>query len=286
VKRLFFSPQYEVDMGGHVFPTAKFGAAAKAVGLPWGKPEPPGRQALLLAHSPAWVDKVLEGRLTLEDETLLELPFSPALSLAHRLQVTGTILAAHDALQTGLGLHAGGGSHHAFADHGEGFCLLNDLAVAARSLNRRTAIIDLDVHQGNGTASILRGDPRMFTFSMHQADLYPEVKVPGSLDVELPAGTGDREYLDRLCESLERVFAFKPELVLYQAGVDGFEGDLLGGWKLTQTGLEERDRTVFSACKARGVPVAVTLGGGYSADLALTASLHAQTLLTGLSVFS
>ncbi|MDD5656030.1 MAG: histone deacetylase [Elusimicrobia bacterium] len=284
--RFVYSPRYAVDIGGHVFPTAKFRLTAEAV-AERGKlvePSEPARSDLLLAHDAAWVDKVLSCRMTLEDETLMELPFTPEVSLAHRLQAAGTVLACRWAMQDGVGLHIGGGSHHAFRDHGEGFCVLNDIALAMLQMRRegrvrRAAVIDLDVHQGNGTASILAGDADFFTFSMHQQDIYPEVKQRSSLDVELAAGTGDAEYLARLAAALPRVFAHRPDLVIYQAGVDVWERDLLGGLKLSERGILARDSLVREECRRHGVPAAVTLGGGYGQDVRDTARLHARTLL-------
>jgi len=285
VNRFIYSPSYAVDIGAHVFPTAKFRLAAEALAAlgVLCEPQEPSRDDLLLAHDPAWVDKVLTCRMSLAEETLMELPFTPAVSLAHRLQAAGTVLACRHALETGVGLHIGGGSHHAFRDHGEGFCVLNDISVGILMLRQegriqRAAVIDLDVHQGNGTASILAGEPGIFTFSMHQDDLYPAVKPPSSLDVGLPAGTGDQEYLRILEANLPQVFAHQPELVVYQAGVDCWEKDLLGGLKLTAQGLRRRDELVYEACRGRGVPVAVTLGGGYGEHIKETARLHAQTL--------
>jgi len=283
--RLVYSPKYVVDIGDHVFPTRKFGMAAEALRgrVEIVEPQEPSKDDLLLAHTPAWVDKVLSGKMSLEDETLMELPFSPAVSLAHQLGFSGTILACREALSTGVGLHAGGGSHHAFADHGEGFCVLNDIAggiIKMRVEKRisRAAVIDLDVHQGNGTAAIFAGDPDVFTFSMHQDDLYPSKKERSSLGVGLKAGTGDKEYLKLLEENIDKVFEHQPELVVYQAGVDCYEGDVLGGLKLTIDGLARRDRLVFEACRARSVPAAVVLGGGYATLIKETVSLHARTL--------
>jgi acetoin utilization deacetylase AcuC-like enzyme len=288
--RLVFSPDYVVDIGGHVFPTRKFALAAESLRgrVELVEPELPTRDELRLAHDEAWVEKVLAARMTLDDETRMELPFSPAVSRAHQRAVGGTILACRYALETGVGLHAGGGSHHAFADHGEGFCVLNDLAVGVLQMRRegrarRAAVIDLDVHQGNGTAAIFAGDADVFTFSMHQADLYPEVKARGSLDVELRAGTGDAAYLALLAEHLPAVLAARPQLAVYQAGVDAYEGDRLGGLRLSAQGLRRRDALVRDACRAAGVPVVVTLGGGYADTPETTARLHAATLETFLN---
>lgn len=288
-----FSPRYTVDIGGHVFPTEKFSLVAavyKGKGR-FVEPELPDRKDMLLAHQEAWVDKVIAGKMSLDDEMRLELPFGPELSMAHRLQVSGTISACRDAMVSGLGLHIGGGSHHAFPGHGEGFCVLNDIAcgllkMRAEDRLRRAAIVDLDVHQGNGTAAIFKADAGTFTFSMHQEDIYPAIKVPGSLDVGLPRGMGDKDYLRLLADNLPRVFESSPELVVYQAGVDCAAGDLLGGLALSPSGLKRRDDFVFQACRTRGIPVAVTLGGGYAADLDRTAGLHAQTISSALECYN
>lgn len=295
--RAWFSPQYVVRSGSERFPTEKFAKTAAlllsqgALG-PAGLVEPdlPPPAELLSAHTAAWVGKAVSGGLTRAEEEALGLSWSPALSVAHRLCVRGTLEACRDALRGGLGLHVGGGSHHAFAGHGEGFCLLNDLAVALLVLKaerrvERAAVVDLDVHQGNGTAAILAGRDGLYTFSMHQEDLYPERKQASTRDIGLPAGTGDAKYLKILEEELAAFFARRPELVVYQAGADVWEGDLLGGLGLTADGVAARDRLVFRMCRERGVPVAVTLGGGYAEAPGDVAALHARTLTTGIEVF-
>jgi len=283
--RLVFSPRYEVSYGDHHFVTRKFSLTAKALegAAVLVEPNSPDREEIRLAHDEAWTEKIFSGSLTEEDLARLELPFTPEISLAHRLAVGGTVLAARHALECGYGLHCGGGSHHAFRDHGEGYCALNDIAVAILKLRqegqiRRAAVVDLDVHQGNGTASIFAGDSDTFTFSMHQADLYPIHKEKSSLDVELKAGMGDAEYYDRLRHGLKAVMDFKPDLVIYQAGVDVWEKDRLGGLKLTERGVLDRDMAVREACLLHQVPVAVTLGGGYGPTTKDTARLHARTL--------
>ena len=283
--RVVFSPKYEVDYGDHSFTTRKFSLAAQTLrsDVDLIEPTEPSRDDLLLAHDAVWTDKVIAASLTAADLKRLELPFSPAISLAHRLAAGGTLLAARHALEYSVGLHCGGGSHHAFRDHGEGYCVLNDLAVAILKLRaegkiRRAAVVDLDVHQGNGTASIFAGDPDVFTFSMHQGDLYPERKEESSLDIELKAGTGDAEYYDKLRHGLKAVMDFKPDLILYQAGVDVWENDRLGGLKLTEGGILDRDAAVRDACRLHRVPVAVTLGGGYGPTPQDTARPHARTL--------
>ena len=283
--RVVYSPKYEVDYGEHAFSTDKFRLAADACRsfADIIEPEEPSRQALLLVHSRDWVEKLMTGVLSPADISRLELPFSPEIARAHRLAAGGTLLASRHALETGVGLHAGGGAHHAFRDHGEGYCAVNDIAFAIASLRAEgmietAAVIDLDVHQGNGTASIFEMDPDTFTFSMHQYGLYPEIRRRSSLDVELTPGTGDAAYYDKLRHGLRAVMEFKPDFVIYQAGVDVWEHDRLGGLKLTESGIKDRDMAVYDICRVYQVPVAVTLGGGYGPTPEDTARLHAATL--------
>jgi acetoin utilization deacetylase AcuC-like enzyme len=278
--RVWFSPRYELELPGCAFRTSKFGRAAKLAGLPVVEPRPAGEELLLLAHEKEWIRRVLGQALTPLDLERLELPAQEGLAEAHSRCVQGTLGAARDALESGVGLHAGGGSHHAFFDHGEGFCVFNDLAAAAAALLAEglpsAAVVDLDAHQGNGTADILAREPRASTFSMHRAEGYPANRRPGTVDVELPLGIRDASYLELLKERLPAFLeARKPALVFYQAGVDPFQKDELGGLALTEKGLAERDRFVFDSCRRRGIPVAVTLGGGYAEQ---AAELHAATL--------
>ena len=283
--RVVYSPKYEVDYGPHAFSTDKFRLAAEAA-KEWAdlvEPEEPTREELLLVHGPDWLEKLMTGVLSPADVSRLELPFSKEIAFAHRLAAGGTLLASRHALETGVGLHAGGGAHHAFRDHGEGYCAVNDIAFAilklrAEGMIERAAVIDLDVHQGNGTASIFKGDPDTFTFSMHQYGLYPEIRQKSSLDVELVPSTGDAEYYDKLRHGLREVMVFRPDLVVYQSGVDVWEHDRLGGLKLTEAGIKDRDMAVWDICRVHRVPVAVTLGGGYGPTPADTARLHAATL--------
>ncbi|OGS13287.1 MAG: hypothetical protein A2285_03070 [Elusimicrobia bacterium RIFOXYA12_FULL_57_11] len=204
------------------------------------------------------------------------------------MNVGGTIRATELALETGLGLNCGGGAHHAFGGHGEGFCLLNDIAVAVKKLLKRgrlerALVIDLDAHQGNGTAAIFRGDRRVFTFSMHQGDIYPEKKEQSSLDVELRAGTGDARYLALLKKHLPAVITrARPGLAVYVAGADVYRGDMLGGLGLTMAGIVKRDAFVFNECFRRGLPLAVVLSGGYAAKSGDTIRIHANTLRAAL----
>ncbi len=283
--RVVYSPKYEVDYGEHEFSTLKFRLAAETAQsfAVLVEPEEPSREDLLLVHGPDWVEKLMTGVLSPADVARLELPFSPDIARAHRLAAGGTLLAARHALETGVGLHAGGGAHHAFRDHGEGYCAVNDIAFAvlklrAEGMALRAAVVDLDVHQGNGTASLFAHDPDTFTFSMHQSGLYPEVRRRSSLDVELAPGTGDAEYYDKLRHGLKAVMSFNPDLVVYQAGVDVWEHDRLGGLALTERGILDRDGAVREACLFHHVPVVVTLGGGYGPTPEDTARLHAATL--------
>ena len=287
------SPRYHCDIGRHVFPTEKFGllrealvargAVAEAELL---EPEPAPRADLLLVHTAEYLDDLEQLRWT-RRTMYSELPLSSEIVLAYALAAGGTTLAAREALVRGAGINLGGGFHHAFADRAEGFCYINDLAVAIRVLQRdgrlrRAAVVDCDVHQGNGTASVFARDQDVFTFSIHQEMNYPAFKERGSLDVGLENGTGDAAYLARLDGALARVWAFGPEIVLYQAGADPYVEDQLGGLALTVAGLEARDRLVLEGCRARGIPAAITLGGGYARRLEDTVGIHLQTCLTAI----
>jgi acetoin utilization deacetylase AcuC-like enzyme len=283
-----WSPLYGCDIGTHVFPTEKY-AAVHAALVESGDLEPgadlsppPATRALLeSAHTREYLDDLDALRWTPRTQ-YSELPLSREIVDAFALAASGTTQAARLALRHGAAAHLGGGLHHAYAGHAEGFCYLNDLAVAARvmlteRLVHRVAIVDLDVHQGNGTAHIFRQEAAVFTLSVHQENNYPVPKEPGDLDVGLDDGTGDTSYLAAMGQALERVWAFGPDLVLYQAGADPFLDDQLGGLKLTFAGLEARDRAVIDGCALRRIPVATTLGGGYARNLADTVRVHATT---------
>ena len=229
------------------------------------------------------LNKLQTGAFEWNELALLEIPWSPEVVEGFRLMTGGTIHAAYLALETGSpGFHIGGGFHHAFASHGEGFCLFNDVAVAIRVLLadaviERAAVIDLDVHHGNGTAFIFESDPRVFTFSMHQEYNYPVHKPRGSLDIGLPDGTNDDLYLERLRSTLPEVMAVAPQIVFYLAGADPFEDDQLGGLALSKSGLRHRDRVVLDACNASGIPVVILLAGGYARRLEDTVDIHFAT---------
>lgn len=285
---LIWTPDYACDIGDHVFPVGKFRAVRDALlaeGLVTPEhvfaPEPPSRELLALAHAAEYLDD-LEQAATTWRTARSELPVDPDVIRAFALSASGTTLAARHALRAGAAAHAGGGLHHAYAGHAEGFCYINDLAVAAcamrhEGLARRIAIVDLDVHQGNGTAAIFQDEPEVFTLSLHQERNYPQPKERGDLDIGLSDGATDAEYLAALAPALRAVWDHRPELVLYQAGADPYEDDQLGGLALTFAGLEERDRLVIAGCSARGIPVAVTLGGGYARQTQDTVRIHVTT---------
>lgn len=273
------------DLGDHVFPAEKYRILAELLRergwtlLPVREPASFGD--LLLVHTREYLEDLRHSRWTPRTR-FSEIPLTPEIVDAFRLMAQGTLLAARKALEVGVALHVGGGFHHAYPDHAEGFCYVNDLAYAIQKLRkegriRRAAVVDLDVHQGNGTAFIFRDDPDVLTLSIHQEDLYPLPKERSDLDVGLFRGTGDQEYLEALRTSLSRVWAFKPDLILYQAGVDPFEDDLLGGLRLSAAALKERDRLVVEGALSRGIPLAVTLGGGYARNPMDTVRLHLQT---------
>ena len=293
--KIVFSKHYTARTPGHVFRADKFEAALKLL-LKEGAvskkdvlvPAAPSKSDLLLAHSPAWVRKCLEFKFKPEDSVRAELKITRAVARAHLMNVGGTMLAARLALENGVGINCGGGSHHAFRDHGEGFCLLNDIAVAIKKLLeerriKRALVIDLDAHQGNGTAAIFRGDKRVFTFSMHGAGTYPEKKEKSSLDIGLRPGTGDAACLAALKRELPKAMKkSRPDLAVYVAGADVYRRDLLGGLGLTMGGIRKRDAFVFSCCRARSVPVALVLSGGYAKKFTDTVRIHANTVKAAL----
>jgi acetoin utilization deacetylase AcuC-like enzyme len=242
---------------------------------------PAGDGDLGLAHDPAYVAAVRAGALPAAALRRLGFPWSAGLAERAFYSVGGTLAALAWAFEEGAAGHLAGGTHHAFRDRGEGFCVFNDLAVAAAVARRdrgvrRLAVVDLDVHQGNGTAALLAGDPDAFTFSLHGARNYPFHKEASSLDVDLPDGCDDGAYLRALDAALERVAAHRPELVLYQAGVDPLAGDRFGRLALTPAGLQARDGRVFALARRLGAPLVVTLGGGYHPDVRVSVGAHAE----------
>ena len=276
---------------GHRFPMAKYArlrerVMAEGVVRAQDLIEAPAASwdQLALAHASAYVRAVADGSLPPEMLRRIGFPWSPAMVERSRRSAGATIAAARSALEDGASANLAGGTHHAFADRGEGYCVFNDVAVAARVLQRegwcqRLAVIDCDVHQGNGTASIFRHDPSVFTFSMHGAKNFPFRKESSDLDVGLADGTGDAEYLALLETHLDAVLdGHGPEFVFYLAGADPYAGDRLGRLALTIEGLRRRDAMVFDACRAARVPVAVVMSGGYAPDVEDIVAIHLNTV--------
>jgi acetoin utilization deacetylase AcuC-like enzyme len=319
--KLVYSDDYYLPIGAHVFPAEKYRLIHRklldsGVAEPddFVTPQPADDEDVLRVHTREYVQKLKNGTLSPMEEMQMEVPYSPELVKAFWLAAGGSILAADLALRDGLAFNIGGGFHHAFPDHGEGFCVVHDVAVAIKRMNHdgkltRAMTVDLDVHDGNGTAAIfpprnragnplpsaggvspnvhkvdLRGasdgELEVFTISLHQAHNYPAYKPPSSIDVNLPDGTNDEEYLGWLDHALSSAFrSFEPQLLCYIAGADPYREDQLGGLGLTIDGLKRRDELVFRVAKSRGVPVMVTYAGGYARRVEDTVTIHCNTVM-------
>ncbi len=291
--RVSYHPDYYVELPPtHPFPMSKYPRIferLRAAGLVADdevmQPEEAPLAALARVHTAEYLAKLEAGALSAQEVRRLGVPWSPRLWRRSRLAAAGTLLAARAALEDGLAGNLAGGTHHAFADRGEGFCVLNDVAVAIRALQeageiRRALVVDLDVHQGNGTAAIFAGDPDVFTLSLHGERNYPTRKERSTLDVGLPDGIGDDDYLAALDEALAAALGrFEPDIVFYLAGVDPAAGDRYGRLALTDHGLRRRDRRVVSGLHGRGLPLVLLLAGGYAATAERTAELHANTFV-------
>jgi acetoin utilization deacetylase AcuC-like enzyme len=326
--KLIYSDDYYLPIGQHVFPAQKYRLIHQrllddGVATPedFLTPQLPSDQDILLAHTPAYVEKLKTGTLSAREEMELEIPYSPELVKAFWLAAGGSILAAECALKDKIAVNIGGGFHHAFPDHGEGFCMIHDVAVAIRRMQRdnkiRTAMtVDCDVHQGNGTAAIFagtrtasqplpssapaplgshKGQPVMrgahagdvFTISLHQEHNYPPYKPPSSIDVDLPDGITDDDYLAWLDNALSSgLRQFTPDLICYIAGADPYREDQLGGLALTIEGLKRRDELVFRVANAQGIPVMVTYAGGYAQHVEDTVRIHCNTVVAARETFS
>jgi len=296
--KVSYTPRYYADIGeGHVFPIRKFELVRDRL-LREGtlcpadiiEPQPASIEEVRLVHTDDYVTRLRAGTLTARELRRLGLPWSKALVRRSFLATGGTLNASRWALSEGIGSNLAGGTHHAFAERGEGFCVLNDVAIAIRVLARdhlieRAAIVDCDVHQGNGTATIFADDPRVFTFSMHGAKNYPLFKARSTLDIELPDKTTDEFYLETLSRHLPRVFEHGPDIVFYLGGADPYEGDRLGRLALSIAGLRARDEYVLEECMARRVPVVTVMSGGYAADINDTVEIHCNTIRAARAVF-
>jgi len=296
---LFYSPRYYAEIGeGHVFPIRKFELARDLLVREGTVSEeevvePPfaSLEDVCLVHDRGYIDRLVSGTLSAKEVRKLGLPWSESLVIRSFTAISGTIEGAKMALEHGVASNLAGGTHHAYPDRGEGFCVLNDVAVAIRviqrdGLARRALIIDCDVHQGNGTAFIFANDPDVFTFSMHGAKNYPLFKENSDLDIELPDGTGDAEFLETLEEALPRIALHNPDIVFYLGGADPFEGDKLGRLNLSKAGLRRRDETVLRFAKERGLPIVTTLSGGYALEINDTVDIHANTIRAVKDVYA
>jgi acetoin utilization deacetylase AcuC-like enzyme len=290
--KLVYHEGYDLHLGSHVFPSQKFRLIRDAL-LARGLadpadilvPEPATDEDVLLVHTPEWVEKCRHNKLTATERMQLEIPYSAETVQAFWLAAGGSILAARCALKDGFAGNLSGGFHHAFPGHGEGFCMINDVAIAIRRLQADGAIgtamvVDTDVHQGNGTAAVFANDPSVFTLSIHQLNNYPVPKQTSDFDINVDDFTEDDEYLELLArglvESLER---FRPDLMFYVAGADPYRQDQLGGLWISMGGLRRRDQLVFAEATKRKIPVAITLAGGYARKVEDTVDIHVNTIL-------
>ena len=290
--KLVYHDRYDLKLGAHVFPSQKYRLVhdkviADQIAAPddFLAPQPASDADILRVHSQDYVYKLKNGSLSAAEILRMEIPYSKELVEACWLAAGGSILAGQRALADGWSASIGGGFHHAYADHGEGFCVIHDVAVAIRRLQFDRAIetamvVDTDVHQGNGTASIFGGDGDVFTLSIHQENNYPYPKPASTVDIDLPDGIGDEDYLSILEKHLRAAFHdFKPQVLFYVAGADPYREDQLGGLALTMEGLARRDALVFDYARRHGVPVAITLAGGYARNVGDTVKIHANTIL-------
>ena len=288
--RLVYHERYDLNLGDHVFPSKKYRwlkdrmlRSRFAEPEDFVEPEPATDDDVRLVHEAEYVAKLRNGTLNYQDILRLEIAYSRQMVEAFWLAAGGSALAARLAMKDGIGFNMGGGFHHAFPGHGEGFCAINDIAIAVRRLQadgriKKAMVVDADVHHGNGTAAVFGDDPTVFTLSIHQFNNYPSEKPLSSLDIHLADGTGDAEYLNRLGNGYRAALSmFRPELILYAAGADPYAEDQLGGLSLTFEGLMERDRLVIRTALTQGIPVAIVLAGGYAESVEDTITIHANT---------
>jgi acetoin utilization deacetylase AcuC-like enzyme len=289
--KLIYDDRYDLNLGAHVFPSQKYRLVYErllhddiASQEDFLKPAPASDEDILRVHSQDYLYKLKTGSLTRAEVMRMEVPYSTELIEACWLAAGGSILAARRALEDGFSANIGGGFHHAYPDHGEGFCVIHDVAVAIRKMQadgiiERAMVVDTDVHQGNGTSAIFGGDETVFTMSIHQEHNYPYPKPPSTLDVNLPDGIGDADYLAILEKYLHRCFEeFSPQLLFYVAGADPYQEDQLGGLAMTMEGLARRDALVLGYAQRNQVPTAVTLAGGYARKVEDTVTIHVNTI--------
>jgi acetoin utilization deacetylase AcuC-like enzyme len=295
--KVVYHPRYDLNLGPHVFPSQKFKMVHDALleeGLAdegdFVEPLSAADKDVLRVHTPAYVRKLQTDSLTLSERMKLEIAVSESTVQAFWLAAGGSILAGRKALEDGFAATLSGGFHHAYPGHGEGFCMLHDVAIAIRTLQAggaiRTAMtVDTDVHHGNGTAAIFANDASVFTLSIHQENNYPVPKPPSDQDIGLEDGTGDAEYLDALEKGLvHSLKMMTPDLIFYVGGADPYREDQLGGLALTMEGLQKRDRLVFEHARRRGIPVASTMAGGYARRVADTVRIHVNTIIAARDV--
>jgi len=292
-----YHERYDLNLGAHVFPSQKFRLIhemllRKDIAAPQDvlRPEAASDEDVLRVHTAEWVRKLKTGALTASDVMKLEVPYSPELVEAVWLAAGGSILAAQSALRDGFGANLGGGFHHAYPGHGEGFCAIHDVAVAIRKLQadgavKKALVVDTDVHHGNGTAAIFRNDPTVFTISIHQENNYPAHKPPSNVDLNMADRVEDDEYLKALIPAVQKALdEFRPEILFYVGGADPYCEDQLGGLSLTKEGLRRRDRSVFEEARRRKIPVVTTLAGGYARRVEDTVSIHLNSILAARDV--
>lgn len=290
--KLIYDDRYDLNLGAHVFPSQKYRLVHEALLAQeiaakddFLVPEPAKDEDVLLVHGKEYIHKLKTGTLSWEEKLRMEIPYSKEMVEACWLAAGGSILAGRRALAEGWAGNIGGGFHHAYPDHGEGFCAIHDVAVAIRRLQfdravENAMVIDTDVHHGNGTAAIFGGDPTVFTFSIHQEHNYPYPKPPSNIDVDLPDGVDDHDYLALLEKNLHRAFdEFSPGIIFYVAGADPYREDQLGGLALSLDGLARRDAMVFDYARRHRVPAAITLAGGYARRVADTVRIHVGTIV-------
>jgi acetoin utilization deacetylase AcuC-like enzyme len=296
--KIYYSPYYYADIGeNHVFPIRKFEYVrdkllAEGTLQPFeiAEPQPAEIEDVLLVHTEDYITRLRQGTLTRQEIRKLGLPWSRSLVRRSFLATSGTINAAKAALKSGAASNLAGGTHHAFPDRGEGFCVLNDVAVAIRvlqkeNLAKKFLIVDCDVHQGNGTAFIFNADEDVYTFSMHGAKNYPLFKETSNLDLELPDNTSDKEFLEILNEALPRIYLHNPDLIFYLGGADPYEKDKLGRLNLSIEGLRRRDEMVLEFAKSKSVPIVTLMSGGYALDINDTVEIHCNTIRAVKKVF-